>query len=68
VVLDLGACPFCDSSALRVILAGHRKAAESEIRFRVAGADAAVGRVFELTGTAELFGLAPDVETAMQEE
>jgi anti-anti-sigma factor len=67
VVLDLTDCTFCDSSGLRVIMSGFQKATNSVVRFRVAGADPAVARVFELTGTAALFKLAPDAESAMRE-
>ncbi len=58
VVLDVAEVAFMDSSVQREFLRAHRQADEAGGRLVVAGAQPAVRRLLELTGTAELFALA----------
>jgi anti-anti-sigma factor len=54
LTLDLSALDFMDSSGLRIILAEHARAQEAGRKLSIVRGPAAVHRVFELTGTAEL--------------
>lgn len=57
VTLDLGEVTFIDSSALRVVALGVRRAREEDQPFTVSSASDAVRRIFEITGVGSL--LAP---------
>jgi anti-sigma B factor antagonist len=66
VVLDLGACDFCDSSGLRTILTWAQQARLAGNVFRVAGVGPAVSRVIELADVASYLNLFPDVQAALR--
>jgi len=65
VVADLDGVGFMDSTVLRELLRAHRAVEDGGGRFVVAGAQATVRRLLELTGTAELFALADSREAAL---
>src|SRR4051794_7730347 len=55
--LDLGGITFIDSSGLRVVTLGVRRAQDEDQPFTVVAASAAVRRILDITGVGEL--LAP---------
>ncbi|HVL94222.1 MAG TPA: STAS domain-containing protein [Solirubrobacteraceae bacterium] len=65
VVADVSEVTFMDSTMLRELLRGHRELAEQGSRLVVAGAQASVRRLLELTGTDRLFALAETREQAL---
>jgi len=65
VVADLSEVAFMDSTVLREMLRAHREVGGRGGRLVVAGAQASVRRLFELTGTAELFLLVDSREQAL---
>ena len=65
VVADLTEVGFMDSTVLREMLRAHREVSGLGGRFVVAGAQPTVRRLFELTGTAEMFRLVDRREDAL---
>ena len=65
VVADVSGVGFMDSTMLRDLLRAHRALAEAGSRLVVAGAQAPVQRLLELTGTNEVFVLAGSREAAL---
>ena len=55
IVLDLGGLTFMDSSGLHLVLDARRRAGEKGHKLVVLEGPEAVQRIFELTGTADLF-------------
>jgi anti-anti-sigma factor len=66
VVLDLGGCDFLDSSGLREVLRGMRRAEDSGHSLRLAGLHTNVLRVLELSGLLTTLELYPDVAAALK--
>jgi len=56
VEIDLSGVEFIDSSGLRCLLLGARRAHSRGTRLRVVAMSECVARLVELTGTAHLFG------------
>jgi anti-sigma B factor antagonist len=66
-VVDLSTVPFADSSILHVLLTAQRAHADAGGRLIVAGPFSdIVRRLFEVTGTAELFTLAATFDQALE--
>jgi anti-anti-sigma factor len=65
LVIDLRDVTFIDSSALRELLRAREAVTGSGARIVLAGAPAGVRRLLELTGTTELFELAPTRTSAL---
>lgn len=65
-VLDLGSCAFMDSTGLRVLLAGVRRATEAGHALRLSAVRPEVWRVIELTGTDTLLPAYADVNAAFE--
>jgi anti-sigma B factor antagonist len=55
IVFDLRAVTFIDSSGLHLLLSVHRRAQADGHRFRLIEGSEATHRLFELTGTADVF-------------
>ncbi len=55
IVLDLRALTFMDSSGLNLLLCAHRSAQADGHRFRLIEGFESARRLFELTGTADVF-------------
>lgn len=55
LVVDLGGVTFMDSSGLRVLIDGHRIATDNGVPLVLRQVPPQVQRVFELTGTSDLF-------------
>ncbi len=66
MVIDVTEVAFMDSSVLREFLRAHREVGDAGGRLVVAGAQATVRRLLELTGTAELFQLADSRSAALE--
>jgi len=64
VVLDFSALSFIDSTALRVLLAEHRRARAEGYEFVIAGAIGPVRELFRITAFDITLPLVPDVESA----
>jgi anti-sigma B factor antagonist len=58
IVLDLRALTFIECSGLNLLLSVHRRAQADGHRFRLIEGSAATRRLFELTGTADVFDFA----------
>ncbi len=65
LVIDLGGVRFLDSTALGVLVGVHRKLAP-ENRLAIAGADAPVMKIFELSGVAGSFHIFPGLPAALE--
>nr|WP_202451741.1 STAS domain-containing protein [Streptomyces sp. SID4948] len=66
-VVDLSAVPFADSSILHVLLTAQRRHTDAGGRLIVAGPFSdIVRRLFEVTGTAELFTMADTFDQALE--
>jgi anti-anti-sigma factor len=65
VVLEMSGCPFLDSSGLRALLAGVRRADEAGSALRLCGAGPEVARVIELTAVQSVLRVYPDVPSAL---
>ena len=65
VVLEMGECPFMDSSGLRTLLTAVHLARESGSVLRLAAVGPGVSRVIELTGVRELPPVFADVDAAL---
>lgn len=65
LVADVGDVEFMDSTMLRELLRAHSALAEAGARFVVAGAQPAVTRLLELTGTDEVLALADSRDAAL---
>jgi anti-anti-sigma factor len=65
LVIDLRDVTFVDSSALRELLHARETVVGSGARIVLAGAPVTVRRLLELTGTADLFELAPTRASAL---
>jgi|SRR3954447_8677218 anti-sigma B factor antagonist len=65
LVIDLRDVTFIDSSGLRELLRARENVLASGARIVLAGAPASVRRLFELTGTATMFELAPTRASAL---
>jgi anti-anti-sigma factor len=68
LVADFTEVSFIDSTMLRELLHAHRALISDGSRLVVAGAQPIVTRLLDLTGTAELFELAPTVDAALHRE
>lgn len=66
VVVDLSEVTFVDSTMLRELLRAHNETRDSGGRLVLVGAQAAVLRLLELTGTTEVFELADSREDALR--
>src|SRR4051794_34920022 len=66
LIMDVAEVAFMDSSVLREFLRAHREVAEAGGRLVVAGAQATVRRLLELTGTSEIFTLADSRAAALE--
>ncbi|WP_441248119.1 STAS domain-containing protein [Kitasatospora sp. McL0602] len=64
VVLDCRDLSFCDSTGLNLLLGARLDAAEARVTLILAGLQASVARVFEITGTDAVFDIRPDVTAA----
>ena len=67
VVLDLSACAFLDSSAIRVVLAGAERARGAGGTFSIVAADSGVRRVLEIAGIEEKLPIHPTLEAVAAE-
>ena len=65
VVLDCAKLGFLDSSGLRILLLGARRAAASDASVRIAAPRHAVRRTLELAGVYDLIGSYPTVDEAL---
>ena len=65
VVADMTGVEFMDSTMLREVLRAHSTLEEAGARLIVAGAQPAVTRLFELTGTDEVLALADSRDAAL---
>lgn len=65
LLVDLEACTFIDSSALRMLYDIKRTAEQSELRWAVLGSGPAVHRLFELTGSYHALPIVHEREAAM---
>ena len=65
VVADVAEVEFMDSTMLREVLRAHRTLEEAGARFVLAGAQPAVTRLLELTGTDEVLSLAGSRDEAL---
>ncbi len=65
LVLDLSEVRFVDSSGLGALLAGHKNAGLRESRFALAGVQARVQSMFELTRLHRVFEIHPSVDDAL---
>lgn len=66
VIVDLSEVTFVDSTMLRELLRAHNETRDSGGRLVLAGAQPAVLRLLELTGTTEVFELADSREDALK--
>jgi anti-sigma B factor antagonist len=64
LVMDLSDVRFLASSGLAVLISAAHRAEERGLRLRLVVTSRAVRRPLEITGTAELFELHPDAESA----
>ncbi len=64
IILDLAACTFLDSSALRVVLTGATAAAEAGGSLSLVVSDPGVLRVLEITNVDARVPIHPTVEAA----
>jgi anti-sigma B factor antagonist len=60
LVIDLGGLDFLDSSGLRLLLSWDAYARRDGISVEVVPGPPAVQRVFDVTGTAQVFTFRPD--------
>jgi anti-anti-sigma factor len=65
VIADVAEVEFMDSTMLREVLRAHRTLEEAGARFVLAGAQPAVTRLLELTGTDEVLELADSRAAAL---
>lgn len=65
-VVDLEACTFLDSSALRMLYDIKRTAEQSELRWAVLGSEPAVRRLFDLTASYQALPIVYEREAAME--
>jgi anti-anti-sigma factor len=65
VLLDMSEVTLIDSSGIGILVTAHRRAAGQGAAFALAGANASVGRVFELTRTNKLLQIHPTVDEAL---
>ena len=65
LVADVADVTFMDSTMLRELLRAHRELEAAGARFVLAGVQPEVKRLLDLTGTVELFTLAPTREAAV---
>jgi len=65
LVLDLSDVRFVDSSGLGALLSGHKNAGLREGRLALAGVQARVQSMFELTRLHRVFEIHPTVEDAL---
>lgn len=65
LVLDLSEVRFVDSSGLGALLSGHKNASLREGRFALAGVQARVQSMFELTRLHRVFEIHPGLEAAL---
>ncbi len=64
LVMDLTEVRFLASSGLAVLISAAHRAEERGVRLRLVAANRAVRRPLEITGTAVLFDLHPDLRSA----
>jgi anti-anti-sigma factor len=67
LVLDFARVTFIDSAVLKELLRARAELAARDVRLVLAGVQAPVRRLLDLTRTSELFEDAPDVETAIKQ-
>lgn len=65
LVADVADVSFMDSTMLRELLRAHRELEAAGARFVLAGVQPEVKRLLDLTGTSELFALAPTRSAAV---
>jgi anti-anti-sigma factor len=65
VVADLAEVGFMDSTMLREMLRAHREVGDAGGRLVVAGAQTSVQRLFELTGTSDVFAVVATRDDAL---
>ncbi|MFF7636095.1 STAS domain-containing protein [Kitasatospora sp. NPDC008050] len=66
VVVDCHGLSFCDSTGLNLLLTTRMEAQQANLTLVLADLQAAVARVFELTGTDAVFDIRPDVPAAVR--
>jgi len=67
LVLDFARVTFIDSAVLKELLRARAELAARDVRLVLAGVQAPVRRLLDLTRASELFEDAPDVETAIKQ-
>jgi anti-anti-sigma factor len=65
VIADLSSTEFCDSSAVRFLIAAHDQARACGVELRVVARSAAVLRLLELTGAELVLDVYPDLPDAL---
>ena len=65
LILDLSEVRFVDSSGLGALLSGHKNAGLKNGRFALAGVQARVQSMFELTRLTKVFEIYPGVDDAL---
>lgn len=65
IVFDLSAVTFVDSSGLRELLRARKECDRRGGRLVLAGVPPSVTRLFDLTGTAAMFEIAPTLRAAL---
>ncbi|GAA1924069.1 STAS domain-containing protein [Streptomyces sodiiphilus] len=67
IVLDCAALEFCDSTGLNLLLSARMDAEAAGGTIHLAGLNAAVARVFQITGADAVFPLHETVDAALAE-
>jgi anti-sigma B factor antagonist len=67
LILDLSEVRFIDSSGLGALLYGHKNAGLRKVRFVLAGVQARVQSMFELTRLERVFNILPSAEAALED-
>jgi stage II sporulation protein AA (anti-sigma F factor antagonist) len=65
VLVDCEGLEFCDSTGLNVLLRARLAAADADSAVELTGLRAAVARLFEITGVAEVFRTYPTLADAL---
>jgi anti-sigma B factor antagonist len=63
LIIDMGGTTFCDSAALKAIIAAHARAAETGTQLRLVAM--AVLRIITITGIDQLIPVYPTLEAAL---
>ena len=67
LVLDLHALKFLDSTGLRLIISAHMRARRAGRNLRIIPGNAAVRRIFQLTGVTERLNIVDEAASAATE-